>query len=93
MSDEKAQTGDDQAEPDPKIDNPWQLYVADIEGDDSDQEDSTYTTSASETIEEEFSTYVASHLKRPGTVQVDPIKFWEVHGIIIPCLVILTILL
>lgn len=73
---------EDQAKQDPRI-NPWQWYVDDLESDDEND-----TSISEQTIEEEYSAYVTSHSRRSAAV--DPIKFWEVCGIILPRLDILT---
>ena len=73
-SDEK-KTPEDSAKAVPPV-NPWLFYVDDLESD----EEGDISTSE-QTIEEEYMAYVTS-LPRHSTV--DPVKFWEVNGIILP---------
>ena len=73
-SDEK-KTPEDLAKAVPPV-NPWLFYVDDLESD----EEGDISTSE-QTIEEEYMAYVTS-LPRRSTV--DPVKFWEVNGTILP---------
>ena len=73
-SDEKRPPSENQVKADRQT-NPWLWYVDDFESDEEGD-----ISVSEQTFEEEYSAYVTS-LPRRSTV--NPIKFWEVNGIIL----------